>query len=54
MSNDVRIFIIGTFTVLVIAWLVVNYQGADQVINAGANGYATAAHALLPTNAAGG
>lgn len=49
MSNDVKLVITGTVTVIILAWVLTHASDAAQVTNAGASGYSTAVKALLPS-----
>lgn len=49
MSQDVKTFIVLTFTVIIIAWVLVKSNNAATVLNASATDYGTAAKALLPS-----
>lgn len=48
MSNDVKLVIVGTFSILALAWVAVNAGPISTLTGALASNYATAVNALKP------
>ena len=48
VSNDVKVVIVATFSIVALAWVLTHASQAGQVTGSVASGYATAVKAILP------
>lgn len=48
LNKDVMTAITLTFTVVILAWLLLNYQAVTNIANGAASAYSTSVSAIMP------